>query len=92
MDSGTGTSFAAPFVTGVVAQYVQANPTATPAQVSAWVVSSATTGVLSNIGGFSPNRLLYSQCNLTSSEREKPARRAGFFLVLRSAASSASPR
>jgi subtilisin family serine protease len=63
MDSATGTSFAAPFVAGVVAQYLQVNPTATPAQVFSWVVSSATTGVLSNIGGFSPNRLLYSQCN-----------------------------
>jgi subtilisin family serine protease len=63
MTSSTGTSFAAPFVSGVVAQYLQANPTATPAQVFSWVVSSATAGVLSNIGGFSPNRLLYSQCN-----------------------------
>jgi subtilisin family serine protease len=64
--SADGTSLAAPFVAGVAAQYLQFNPSATPAQVFSWLVSTATTGVLSadpNLGVGSPDRLLYSTCN-----------------------------
>lgn len=37
-----GTSFSAPYVTGVVAQYLAVNPTATPAQVQTWLTTNAT--------------------------------------------------
>jgi subtilisin family serine protease len=54
----SGTSSAAPHVTGIVARYLQNNPSATPAQVSASVVESSTTGVVVDAQG-SPNRLAY---------------------------------
>jgi subtilisin family serine protease len=58
-----GTSFSCALVTGVVAQYLQAHPAATPAQVESWIVSNATTGVLSNTPQLrSANRLLFTSC------------------------------
>ncbi len=57
---GTGTSFAAPLVVGVVAQYLQNNPTATPAAIQTLLISKATTSaVMGNLNG-SPNRLLFT--------------------------------
>ncbi len=56
----SGTSMATPHVTGVTAFYLQGNPSATPATVSAAITSTATPGVLSNVGTGSPNLLLYS--------------------------------
>lgn len=56
----TGTSMAAPHVSGVVAQYLQSNPNATPAQIESMIITKATTGVITgNLGG-SPNRLLFT--------------------------------
>ncbi|KAK9838768.1 hypothetical protein WJX74_002956 [Apatococcus lobatus] len=58
----SGTSMAVPHVAGVVAVYLSANPTATPAQVKAALIQAATTGVL-NEDSFlpgTPNRLLFS--------------------------------
>jgi subtilisin family serine protease len=56
----TGTSMAAPHVSGVVAQYLQTHPNATPAEVESVIVSMATTGaVTGNLGG-SPNRMLFT--------------------------------
>jgi subtilisin family serine protease len=46
----TGTSQASPQVAGMCALYLQTNPTATPAQVKAWIVNSANTAVI-NRGG-----------------------------------------
>jgi subtilisin family serine protease len=57
----SGTSMATPHVVGVAALYLQAHPTATPATVASFITSQATTGVLTNIGPGSPNRLLYSR-------------------------------
>ncbi len=76
----SGTSMAAPHATGVVALYLQANPTATPQQVHDALVGGATCGVLDAnptstyyIGDGSPNLLLHALlagggpagCNLT---------------------------
>jgi subtilisin family serine protease len=67
-DSNTisGTSMAAPHVTGVAALYLEANPTATPAQVSTALVSNATSGIIKNVSGGAtlpgtgtPNKNLY---------------------------------
>ncbi|MEU2538787.1 S8 family peptidase [Streptomyces iakyrus] len=55
----SGTSMASPHVAGAAALHLAANPTATPAQVSAALTSAATTGVVTSPGTGSPNRLLY---------------------------------
>jgi hypothetical protein len=55
-----GTSMATPHVAGVAARYLSVNPTATPAQVTAALLGSATTGVITAAGSGSPNRLLYA--------------------------------
>lgn len=55
-----GTSMAAPHVTGVVATYLQTSPSASPVTVAAVIAQNATSGVVSNPGIGSPNRLLYS--------------------------------
>lgn len=56
----SGTSMASPHVAGVAALYKQANPSASATTVRNAIVNNATTGVISNAGSGSPNRLLYS--------------------------------
>jgi len=56
----TGTSMAAPHVTGVVAQYLEDNPTATPATIHNFITSTATAGVVTGTLGGSPNLLLFT--------------------------------
>lgn len=56
----SGTSMASPHVAGVAALYKQANPSASSTTVRNAIVNNATTGVVSNPGSGSPNRLLYS--------------------------------
>ena len=56
----SGTSSAAPQVAGVAAQYLQQNPAATPAAVRQAIVTSATPGVIAELGLGSPNLLLYN--------------------------------
>jgi subtilisin family serine protease len=54
----SGTSTAAPHVAGAAALVLQANPSATPAQVTAHLLEKAAGGILSGLGSGSPNRLL----------------------------------
>ena len=56
----TGTSMAAPHVSGVVALYLQNNRTASPATVRSALVGNSTADVVSNPGQESPNRLLFT--------------------------------
>jgi len=57
----SGTSMAAPHVTGVAALYLEANPGATPAQVATALVNNATNGaIIAPIGlAGTPNKLIY---------------------------------
>ena len=56
----SGTSMATPHVVGTAALYLQANPSATPAQVSSALSGNATPSLVKNGGSGSPNLLLYS--------------------------------
>ena len=56
----SGTSMASPHVAGVAALFLGDNGSATPAQVHAAVVNTASVNKLSSVGTGSPNRLLYS--------------------------------
>jgi subtilisin family serine protease len=55
----SGTSMAAPHVTGAAALYLQKNLGATPAEVRAAILGAATPNVISDVKG-SPNLLLYT--------------------------------
>lgn len=63
--SRSGTSISAPHVAGVAAQYLEINPSATPDQVNAYIISTATQNVISSYWPLygAPNLLLYSTCN-----------------------------
>ncbi|MFF2198014.1 S8 family peptidase [Streptomyces sp. NPDC058157] len=56
-DSGA-TSWATPHVTGAVALYLSAHPTATPAQVRTWLLTQADRDALTAVPPGTPNRLL----------------------------------
>lgn len=62
-----GTLMAAGLTAGVAALYLEQHPTASPAEVSAAVLGTATLNVLSNIGAGSPNRLLYAPLTAPST-------------------------
>jgi subtilisin family serine protease len=55
----SGTSMATPHVAGVVARFLQANPTATPAQARNELVAVATLNHLSGVPAGTANRLLF---------------------------------
>jgi subtilisin family serine protease len=56
----SGTSMAAPHVTGVAALALAANPVASPEAVAEFITSNATAGRLTSLNTGSPNRLAYS--------------------------------
>ncbi|MEU4775689.1 S8 family peptidase [Micromonospora sp. NPDC023644] len=55
----SGSSMAAAHVAGCAALALSANPTWSPAQVAAYLVGRATTGVVTGVVSGTPNRLLY---------------------------------
>ena len=59
----SGTSMASPHVAGVVARFLQANPTATPAQARNELVNVATLNHLSGVPAGTANRLLFWASN-----------------------------
>ncbi len=58
--TASGTSMASPHIAGVAALALQVKPTATPANVTTFLINNATLNKLTSIGRGSPNRLVYS--------------------------------
>ncbi|MDN5564671.1 MAG: S8 family peptidase [Luteococcus sp.] len=70
----SGTSMAAPFVSGLAALVAQARPTWTPAQVAAQVTAQATPNVIANPTSGTPNRMINTLSTVTPGMIEKAPR------------------
>ncbi|MEE1741732.1 S8 family peptidase [Streptomyces sp. BE147] len=77
----SGTSMASPHVAGAAALYLADHPGSTPAQVSAGLVAAATTGVVTNPGTGSPNRLLYVGTGTTTPPGKKFENTTGYAIA-----------
>ena len=55
-----GTSMAAPHVAGAAALFLQSHPSASPADVTTWLVSNSTKDIINGLASGSPNRLLFT--------------------------------
>lgn len=64
--SMSGTSMASPHIAGAAAVLLSRNPALTPAQVNDSLISSATTGVITNPSAGTPNRLLFLPATSTT--------------------------
>ena len=60
-EHGNGTSFAAPFVTGIAARFIEVHPGVGTSDVQGAIKNSATADVVINPGAGSPNLLAYSE-------------------------------
>jgi hypothetical protein len=69
---GSGTSEASAFAAGAAALYLELNPTASPAQVQQYLVSGATTGVVTGLTSDTPNRLLRVSSSGSSTTTPPP--------------------
>jgi subtilisin family serine protease len=78
--TASGTSMAAPHVSGAAALYLQGNPSATPATVHSFIVTNASTNKLTSIGTGSPNRLLYTLATTDTYKRVRNAWQTSWYI------------
>jgi hypothetical protein len=71
-ETKSGTSMAAPHVTGVVSKYLQNNPNATPSTITNYILNNSTKNKISDLEGYpnTPNKLLYGVINLSTTSDE----------------------
>lgn len=78
----SGTSMATPHVAGVAALFLETNPTASPATVTAAIINNSTPNKVTGAGSGSPNRLLFSQLGAAPPPTPTPTPVPGTELLL----------